>query len=281
MTPNGGGSSRNAREYVRPSDVVEELNFIEQMRNELSSGDEYLEAMLTNQRLLALQMIQRMQAQTGRSTPVGAVDLANNGSPAGYSVNARPVPEEELINDAMVPLDAVGLANRTIYDNDIGPATFQVNGTVFATTIRATEDVGSGDPVRVIAPGNITEGVGDVALSLLGLPGSIGVGTFDVAETDENVEIQPGETEYVLRVGVQGGDWISVGVNDETHTLYQYTIDGEDLLDEPLKEPLGLYNSPYTFPTPLSADRTYGVRVTRQQSASGAAEYYAKASYFD
>jgi len=281
MSPNGGGSTRDTREYVRPSDVVEELNFIERMRDEMSSGDEYLEAMLTNQRLLALQMIQRMQAQTGRSTPVGSVDLANNGSPAGYSVNARPVPEEELINDAMVPLDAVGLANRTIYDNDIGPATFQVSGTVFATTIRVTEDVGSGDPVRVVAPGNITEALGDVALSLLGLPGSIGVGTFDVAETDENVEVAPGETEYVLRPGVQGGDWISAGVNDETHTLYQYTIDGEPLLKEPLKEPLGLYNSPYNFPTPLSADRTFGVRVTRQESASGAAEYYAKAAYFD
>jgi hypothetical protein len=278
MTPNGGGTTR---EYVRPSDVVDELNFIERMRNELSSGDEFLEAILTNQRLLALQIIQRMQEQTGRSLPVDAVDTENDGSPAGYRVDARPVPEGKLINDSMVPLDAVGLANRTIYENDIGPATFQVNGTVFATTIRVTEDVGSGDPIRVVAPGNITEAVGDVALSLLGLPGSIGVGTFDVAETDDNVEIQPGETAHVLRVTVGGGDWVSVGTNDETHTEYQYTIDGEELLETPLKEPLGLYNDPYKFPTPLSADQTFGVKVTRQNSASGAAEYYSKAAYFD
>ena len=267
--------------YVTPSDVSDELNFVEWLRAEVSGRDEYLEAMLENQRLMLMQMMQQMQGQNGRSRPVDSIELANDGSPAGYDVSARPVPQSELINEAMVPLDAVGLANRNIYENDIGPATFQVNGTVFATTIRATEDVGSGDPVRVVAPGNVTEAVGEVALSLLGLPGSIGVGTFDVAETDQNVEVEPGETEFVMRVGVQSGDWISVGVNDETHTLYQYTIDGEPLLEEPLKEPLGLYNSPYKFPTPLSADRTFGVRVTRQQSASGAAEYYAKGAYFD
>lgn len=267
--------------YVTPSDVSDELNYIEWLRQQISGTDEYMEAMLQNQRLLGMAMLSQMQSQSGRSQPVGSIDLDSNGSPAGYGTNKRPVPEEELINESMVPLDAVGIANRTIYENDIGPATFQVNGTIFATTVRVADDIASGDPLRVIAPGNIVRPVQDVALSLLGLPGSIGVDSFQVEETETNVEIAPGETAYVIRPSLQSGSWVSTGTNDETHTLYQYTIDGEPLLDDPLKEPLGLYNDPYSFPNPLSVDRQFGVRVTRQESASGSAEYFSKVVYFN
>jgi len=267
--------------YVTPSDVADELNFVEWLRAEVSGTDDYLEAMLENQRLMLMNMMQQMQANSGRSQPVDAIELASDGSPSGYDVSQRPVPRNELINEAMVPLDAVGLANRTIYENDIGPATFQVNGTIFATTVRVAQDIASGDPLRVVAPGNIVRPVNDVALSLLGLPGSVGGGTFEVDETDENVTLSPGETKYVIRSGVASAEWVATGTNDETYSLYQYTIDGQEIFEDPLKEPLGLYNDPYRFPSPLAADQSIGVKVTRTSDASGSADYYSKVTYFD
>jgi len=167
-----------------------------------------------------------------------------------------------------------------IYSNDTGPVTFQIGGTVFATTIRADGDIGAGDPVRVIAPGNIAEPLQDVALSLLGFGGSIGAGRFDREETDTAVTIPPGDTATVLRVPADGADWVSVGTSDNPPSEYQYYVDGVQVFDQPLKSPLGLYNEPFTFPTPLGVDREIRVEVTRPQSASASADYVSKITLF-
>lgn len=245
-------------QIAAPSDVVEELNFIENALNQLSGGDEYLEAILQNQRLQLLWMLQQQ---------------ATGAIPASMA--------EDGFTDQELPLNAIGIANGRIYENDTGRATFQLQGSVFSSQVKTLDEVTSGTPVRVVGAGNQVVKATDVALSLLGLSGSIGSASYNRAETETDVTVQPGEQADVLIQGVDNADWVSVGTNDETHTLYQYLVDGEELVDEPLKEPLGLYNSPYQFPTPISAERDIRVRVIRQQSASGPADFYSKITYFE
>lgn len=273
-------NSASLGQYVTPSDVQQELNFIEDLRRRVSGQDEYLEAILTNQRLNALQLMGNVQNTEGRGLPPSAIELEEDGSPAGYDVQYAPVPEDRLTNLGTLPVDAVGVANRIIYEGDVGPATFQLQGTVLSTNVRVEEDIASGDPIVVEAPGNICEPINDVSLSFLGLDGAIGVDTYNRAESETDVTIQPDETKTVLEVNPRSASWVSVGTNDETHTEYQYFVDGDPLLPEPVKEPLGLYNDPFRFPSPLSVSRSFEVRVTRLQSAPGPADYFSKADYF-
>ena len=269
--------------FVTPEDATKELNFIEWLRSEISGEDEYLEAILENQRLMAMQMLQNMQGTEGLGLPPEAQN--ENGPPEGYNVDVPPVPSSEYTNRGQLPLGAVGVANRKINGNDTGPATFQVNGTVFSATIRYDskdgEAVSSGGPVKVAAPGNICQPIQDVSLSALGFSGSIGVDSYERAETDADVTIYPGNEKTVLKETVRGASWVSVGTNDETHSLYQYYIDDEPLFDEPLKESLGLYNDPFIFPEQLSASRKIAVEVRRQSSANGPEDYYSKIDYFE
>lgn len=269
-----------------PSDVVSndeiraELNFLEDLRNRISGQDEYLEALVTNSRIQAMVALQREQATLG-VLPEN-VQLSESGTPEGYgSIEVSPVPEGNVLSSRYLPLAAVGIANRTIYENDTGPATFDVNGTVQNETVRVTDDARSGDPLRIVAPGNIAEPVENVSLSLLGLTGSIGVNSYERVETEENVTIAPGDDEIVLRVDVNQADWVSAGTVDRPHSTYQYYVDGEELNEEPLYEPLGLYNDPYSFPTPISVDRNLEVEVARESSASGSADYFSKVTYFE
>lgn len=268
-------------DFVGPEHVAQEINFIEYLQASVTGQDDYLEAVLENQRLTAMRMLNDMQSAQGLDQPPDDLDF--NSPPDGYDTDVRPVPMDEFTTDGQLPIGAVGLANRRINSRDTGPATFQVSGTVFSARIRLDSPdgtvIGSGAPVKVIAPGNICEPINDVSLSLLGFSGAVGAESFERYETPADVTIQPGEEEYVLRKNVQNASWISTGTNDETHSLYKYFIDGEPILEEPLKEPLGLYNDPFRFPDPLSAGREIAVKVKRQSSASGPESYYSKVDY--
>lgn len=281
MSGRGPPSRPTLGNYVTAEDVQRELNFIEKLQNQITGQDEYLEAMLTNMRLQAMWMLQTSPEIAAGGEAGTTVPTGGDGSPEGYNTNKRPVPSDELVNKNNLPLDAVGIVNRTVYENDIGPATFQVNGSVFAATVRADDDLASGDPCRIIAPGNIAEPLNDVATSLLGLTGSIGAGRYERTESPSPVTIQPGDTETVLRVNVRGADWISVGTTDQPDTTYQYFVDNEPILDTPLNEPLGLFNDPYQFPTAVRIDREVRVEATLDGGAGGAQDYVSKVTYFE
>jgi hypothetical protein len=262
MSPNGGGSTRDTREYVRPSDVVEELNFIERMRDEMSSGDEYLEALLTNQRLLALQLLNKMQMGGLESMPISAIETNSAGVPTNYTVDVRVVPPEEILNSTNLPLAAVGKAAEDIRENDIGKAVFQRRGTVFNTTVRATEHIAGGNNVRVISPGNIVENLGDGQLSLPGFGDPAGTFAYrgrtyavpkvtDVGQhirvanqtytngtrQDVDSDLDPGEDKVFARIQVPRDQLLLVKhTNATSHdtTRYDYYIDGTQERDEDL-----------------------------------------------
>lgn len=267
--------------YITPDDVREELNLIESLRSRVTGTDEYMTAMLENQRIMLMQMLSDMQTSPTGQRPIAQVDVDNQGRPEGYNVDVRPVPEEETDSDLTIPVSAVGVANTTIYENNSGEGTFQINGTVFSDTVRASEDIPAGEPIKVIAPGNVVAAVNDAATSLLGYSAAISGTRFEQTETQQNVSVSPDETETVLQVNSGNADWVYVGTNDETYSDYQYLIDGEELFDTPLKEPLGLYNDPFRFPTPLSVGSSITVQVTRLSGASGAQDYFSKVGYYE
>jgi len=265
--------NRQYPDILGPEDAREQLNAIEALENAVSGDDEFLQAILQNTKVQTMALLDRMQARPRQ-----------NPSPfPGHNPDVRPVPDDELYRREDLPPSTVGLANRYIQEGDIGPGTFQVRGTIVNDTVRATEDIRAGDPVQVIAPGNIVQLRPDVSVSFFGLSGAAGSGGFEVTQTPSgsNVTIQPGDTETVVSAATEGATWVGVGTNDETHSLYQYYIDNQAILDDPLTQPLGLYNDPFYFPQGQKVERQMQVRVTRENSASGSADYYSKLIYIE
>jgi hypothetical protein len=168
MAPNGNGAPPDTGDFVTPAAVEEELNAIESLRASLSGQDDFLEAMLRNQRLLGMQMLQNLQMGGLEALPIEAVETTDTGVPTDYPVDVRVVPPAEILNDTNLPLAAVGKAAEDIRGNDTGTAVFQRQGTIFSTTVRATENIAGGDNIRVIAPGNIVETLEGENISLPG-----------------------------------------------------------------------------------------------------------------
>lgn len=252
-TPSGNGFSPG--DVVTVGDVQQELNLIEDLRNRVAGDDEYLEAILTNQRIRLLMMFQRQ-----RGALPEAVD-------------------DRGTQRRLLPNGALGIANATIYENSDGPATFQVNGTVFVTNVRADETLGAGEPIKVVGERNLCERATSASLSLLGFQGGLSASDYERRETDGTVTIQPGETKQVLRVVVDDAQWIGSGTSDETYSQYQYFVDGDPLFETKLDSPLGLYNDTYRFSTPLSAEDSIEVQVTRDSDASASQDYFSKVDY--
>lgn len=231
--------------------VRESLNFVERALASVSSEDEYLAAMLHNQKILT-------QALMGETTPVMG----------GLSSN--------------VPPGTAGISLGSISEDDVGDVLFKVDGRTVISNLRAAVEVENGEVVRVGEEGNEIYPVSNVGAGKLdfGAVASVSVkpNRFDYGDTVENVTIQPGESEAVLDLDVNGPVGLqSIGTNDETYSLYQYEIDGETLLDSPIKKPLGLYNDMFEFPQPIKINSDFKVLVKRQADAPGPAEYFSNA----
>lgn len=134
--PNGqpGGQS-DFGDLIGPESVREQLNVIEQLQGSLGASDEYLEAILENQRAVLM--------MTLAQSPAGSIPPDQD--------------ERSPIERRSLPIDALGIANRVIHENDTGPATFQLQGTVFNAEVRATEDLAAGDAIIVTGSGNEVE----------------------------------------------------------------------------------------------------------------------------
>ena len=228
--------------------VRESLNFVERALASVSSDDEYLAAMLHNQKIMT-QALLRSQTSPG----------------AGSSNN--------------IPPGTAGLSLESISEDDVGDVLFKVEGRTVIGSLRAAAEVESEEVVRVGDEGNEVypiSGVGSGKLDF-GAVASVAVSPnrFVYGDTEENVTIQPGESEAVLDLDVSGPIGLqSIGTNDETYSLYQYEIDGESMLDSPIKKPLGLYNDMFEFPQPIRVDSDLTVFVKRQEDAPGPAEYF-------
>ena len=228
--------------------VEDSLNFLERALAGLSSDDEYLAAVLHNQKIIT-------QALVGENTP----------AMGGQSSN--------------IPPGTAGISLENISEDDVGDVLFKVDGRTVIGSLRAAAEVNPEEVVRVGDGGNEVypiSGVGPGKLDF-GAVASVSVrpNNFVYGDTEENVTIQPGESEAVLDLDVSGPIGLqSIGTNDETYSLYQYEIDGESMLDSPIKKPLGLYNDMFEFPQPIRVDSDLTVFVKRQEDAPGPAEYF-------
>lgn len=231
--------------------VRESLNFIERALAGISSDDEYLAAMLHNQKILT-------QALMGETTP------AMGGQSSG------------------VPPGTAGISLENIAEDDVGDILFKVDGRTVISNFRAAAEVQNEEVVRVGEEGDEVypiSGVGPGKLDF-GAVASVSVKPtrFVYGDTEENVTIQPGGSKAVLDIDVAGPIGLqSIGTNDETYSLYNYEVDGETMLDSPIKKPLGLYNDMFEFPQPIRVDADLRVLVKRQDDAPGPAEYFSNA----
>ena len=262
MAPNGNGSRTDIGDFVTPAAVEEELNVIESLQATVSGQDDFLEAMLRNQRLLAMQMIQDLQMGGLESLPIAAVETTEAGVPVNYPVNVRVVPPADILNDANLPLSAVGKSADDIRGNDTGTAVFQRQGTIFSTTVRATENISGGDNIRVIAPGNIVEELDGQNISLPGFGDESGTFSYrgntytvpTVSETGQHIRVAnqrydkgtrtdvdptlaPGEEKVFAQIEVPTNKFIlAKHTNASAHdtTEYNYYIDTRNERDEDL-----------------------------------------------
>ena len=233
-----------------PEDVREDLGFIERLLSGTSSTDEYLEAILR---------AQLAQLKTSGEADISRMDTVNG-----------------------IPEGTAGVCAQQTAEGDVGSVVFNVDGRSVVETIKAASGIEKDEVVVVDTQQNGVRPVSDVDQSYLGL-GSIdfstqSAGGFKVYETPDKVTISPGETKSVLKVDVDEPAGISrVGTNDETYSRYIYLVDDNEVMNEPLFAPLGLYNDMYDFRRPLKITESFEVRVKRTSSASGVAEYYSNA----
>jgi len=230
-----------------PQDVREHLNIIERLVSGASSSDEYFEAIIRNQAM----MIQLMEGG-GASVP----EIGSFG----------------------VPENTAGIAIQGASENDLAEFLYKTDGRTVVDNFEAASDIDDGEVATVNSGGRLepTVGVSQGDLDFGNIATSTSnAGSFIYGDTDSNVRVLPGDTETVLELNLNnGGAWYSSGTNDETYSLYQYYVDGEALLQDPIPKPLGLYNNMFEFPEPLQVNSSIEVEVTRQGGAPGSEEYF-------
>lgn len=126
-------SATSLDDITTVEETLAEINALESLAGGLTEVDEYSQAILRNQALSL-----RLQLEQQRGALPEAVNLRGG-------------------TRRLVPRGSVGIANGTIYENDTGKATFQINGTIFITTVEADEDIDSAALVEVIDGENTVE----------------------------------------------------------------------------------------------------------------------------
>lgn len=233
-----------------PDEVKEHLNFIEKLVDGADSSDEYFEAMIRNQAVM--------------------ISLLEGGG--------SNVPE---VGSFGVPADTAGIAIQGASEGDYAEFLYKADGRTVIGDFEVESDINSGEVAKVTEDGslqpktNVDQGdldFGNIATQ------STGPNGFTYIDTEQNVEVAPGTTEVVIEESFSENVSLSmVGTNDETHTVYEYFVDDEPLISDPIPKPLGLYNNMFEFPVPIQVNNSFRVEVTRQNSAPGIAEYFSNA----
>lgn len=232
-------------------DVKEQLNIVEQLLSGASSDDEFMAAMLRNQQVL-------FSAIGGGRVITDKDDLPNG---------------------------MAGLAVEPMDPDEPGRAIFDLNGSKYVVTVNPTSGVSTNDVVFINGDGNEVAPANSIDESqLLGIgstQGSKRASAIERYSSDSQVTIQPGETKTVLKTNVESGtQWVETGTTSNNNSLYQYKVDGNDIFDNKVETPLGLYNGLYRFPNPIRADGEIEIEVTRDESASSSADYVSKITYY-
>lgn len=250
-------------DFVKPQEVRDELNIIEELQLGLSSDDEYLEAILENQKLVGMMMLQMMEDRKDSS----------NGN------NEEDKDLTRSINRTNLPEGYAGIVTDDVKVGESGEALFSVLGSTILCPIYPRSEVDSGEVVVVNNPNNQVRTVSDIERTdIVNVSDSlVQSGDFDVSETEDPVTIEAGEEKTILSFSASSLiNWWEVGATDNQYSNYQYYVDGEPLFSDWMDQPLGLYNDLYKFPKPVRAQSTIEITVRRGSVAPGPEEYVGK-----
>jgi hypothetical protein len=248
-------------EIATIEEAREEINAIERLLDGFSSTDELLEAIIRNQKTRLSMLLNDQRRSLPESTTGGR-------------------------RRRLVPEGSVGIANRDIYENDDGPATFQVNGTVFEAEIQAEADIESSETIVIVDEENGAVPADGGSFSILN--GGAG-DTFSYAgafrtvpsvvapENDLKVENQkyadgeyqtvdgtldPGESKTFAKLDVRPDQFLLFKYTNATaaeSVEYEYYIDGKEQHDPDLSG-----SSPLAQPPDLRAVVPDGFMVVDQ-----------------
>lgn len=218
-------------------DAEAEINALESLIAGLDTDNDYDRALLRNQVLRLRLLVQQQRGALPETIGQGGQKRR------------------------LLPQGAVGIANRDIYENDNGPATFQINGTVFSTTVQATEDIDSSAIVEVVGNENqVKESDGSAFGILTGGSGETFVydGEFrtvpSVVDPEIDIKVQnqvyedeeyttvaddlgPGQKKTFAQITVESDEFLLLKYTNATaaNTVrYNYYIDGEENPDPDL-----------------------------------------------
>lgn len=174
------------------------------------------------------------------------------------------------IDTTSLPIGQVGEAAESISANRTGRGFFSTWAGDFAVTVQAAENITEGDPIVIAGQGNrVVADAGADPLTGVAYPAR-----WDLIESDD-VDIEAGEVDTILDLEVdRSRAWVETGTVSAQYSEYQYIIDGQPLLDEPITRPLGLFNDRYRFHKPILVRNTLEIRVGRGSGAPGPETYY-------
>lgn len=115
-----------SQSYLTPEDVREEISFIENLMGGLSSDDEYLQAILSNQRMTGMLILQMIEQQPGGG---GGVDSG--------------------VDTTSLPLDTVGIATEDISSSSTGTGVFNIDGAWYSARVDPGQNVDEDDVIVV------------------------------------------------------------------------------------------------------------------------------------
>jgi hypothetical protein len=236
-------------QFITVEEVRDSLNALEAIETRLSGEDDFLAAMVRNQRVIAQAVLANGTVGIG-DVPPHTAGLAVDDAKSGSSIDVL----------------------------------FQLDGRTVVESFRSENSVSKGETLVVAEDGESVRPVVEVDESKLTIGSTsrafIQSSDYYVKETNGTVEAEPGEEVEVLSIEPNSKRGIhAIGTVDREDTEYIYKVDGSSLLDEPMPSPLGLYNNMHEFPQPLSFNEAFKVKARLDDDAPGPREYFSKAEY--
>jgi hypothetical protein len=142
----------SSQEFISANEVRKELSFIERLMGELSSDDEYLEAILRNQRLVGMLALSIME---GEGIEGGLKDREEIGGDGSSFDN--------------LPNDYVGVSMDDMASGESGNSIFPVKGSYIHADVRASSEISRGNAVEVIGEDNLVRPLEDVDITRIGV----------------------------------------------------------------------------------------------------------------
>jgi hypothetical protein len=148
------------QQFVSPQEVRREIDFIEDLMGGLSSDDEYLQAILHNQKMMGMLMLQMVEGSDG---------------------GAGPAPSDPTNLD----VGAVGIAAEGISSSSTGVGVFNAKGSWYSVGVNAQQQINEDDIIVVNGQDNEVIPSTDISRDHLNI-----VSDFDISSDPESPDPQ-------------------------------------------------------------------------------------------